>query len=104
MVAHSADILNLNPRYLRYAFGSAGGGSTINRGDELTRAFTEGDVAMAKLKSMEMGDAICSRLFATIELRSEMTDDKSTAIATRATSCHATPTVRDGSASVGRKE
>ena len=28
---------------------------------------------MAKLKSMEMGDAICSRLFAAIELRSKMT-------------------------------
>ena len=35
---------------------------------------------MAKLKSMEMGDAIYSRLFAAIELWSEMTDDESTTI------------------------
>ena len=38
---------------------------------DLTRAFTEGDVARAKLKSMEMGDAVRRRLFAAIELRSE---------------------------------
>ena len=36
----------------------------------LTKAFTEGDVALAKLKSLELGDSIRSRLFDAIEARS----------------------------------
>lgn len=40
-------------------------------GADLTKAFTEGDVAVAKLKSIELGDSVRSRLFAAIELRSE---------------------------------
>ncbi|KAL9186078.1 hypothetical protein ACHAXT_005316 [Thalassiosira profunda] len=63
--ARAAEMLNLAPSQLSDAFG--GGGSN----GDLTQAFTEGDVAMAKLKSMEMGDAIRQRLFAAIELRSE---------------------------------
>ena len=37
----------------------------------LTKAFTEGDVALAKLKSLELGDSIRTRLFDAIEVRSE---------------------------------
>lgn len=62
----AVDILNVAPDQFKDAFGGKG----VN-GGEMTRAFTEGDVAMAKLKSMEMGDAIRQRLFAAIELRSE---------------------------------
>lgn len=40
-------------------------------GSDLTKAFTEGDVAVAKLKSIELGDSVRSRLFAAIEIRSE---------------------------------
>lgn len=64
--ARAAQLLNLAPDQIR-GLGGSGDGS----GSNLTRAFTEGDVAMAKLKSLEMGDAIRSRLFAAIELRSE---------------------------------
>ncbi len=60
----AAQLLNLAPGQIQ---GLDSGGV----GSDLTRAFTEGDVAMAKLKSMEMGDAIRSRLFKAIELRSE---------------------------------
>ena len=35
-----------------------------------TRAFTEGDAAVAKLKSLELDDAVRSRLIGAIELRS----------------------------------
>jgi hypothetical protein len=63
--ARAAQLLNLAPGQIR-GLGSGNGG-----GGDLTRAFTEGDVAMAKLKSIEMGGAIRSRLFAAIELRSE---------------------------------
>ena len=38
---------------------------------KLTKAFTEGDVAMTKLKSIELGDAVRKRLFAAIEIRSD---------------------------------
>jgi len=65
--ARAAQLLNLAPGQIQ-GLGSGGVGG------DLTRAFTEGDVAMAymaKLKSMEMGDAIRSRLFKAIELRSE---------------------------------
>ena len=62
--SRAAELLNIDPSKLQ-SFGNS------NLGGDLTRAFTEGDVAMAKLKSMEMGDAIRSRLFAAIELRSE---------------------------------
>lgn len=37
----------------------------------LTKAFTEGDVAIAKLKSLELGDSVRSRLFQAIEARSD---------------------------------
>ena len=40
-------------------------------GASLTKAFTERDVAVARLKSIEMGDALRSRLVAAIDLRSE---------------------------------
>jgi len=40
-------------------------------GGGLTKAFTEGDIALAKLKSIELGESVRSRLFAAIELRSE---------------------------------
>ena len=66
--ARAAQLLNLAPGQIR---GLSGGGGNGIGGGDLTRAFTEGDVAMTKLKSMEMGDAIRSRLFAAIELRSE---------------------------------
>ncbi|KAL3801633.1 hypothetical protein HJC23_013138 [Cyclotella cryptica] len=65
--SRAAQILNIAPGQIRGALGS---GSASSDGD-FTRAFTEGDVAMAKLKSMEMGDAIRTRLFNAIELRSE---------------------------------
>ena len=39
-------------------------------GADLTKAFTEGDIAVAKLKSIELGDSVRSRLFAAIEVRS----------------------------------
>mmetsp|Transcript_32274 Transcript_32274/g.37632 ORF Transcript_32274/g.37632 Transcript_32274/m.37632 type:complete len:1352 (+) Transcript_32274:164-4219(+) len=42
-----------------------------NSGSSLTKAFTEGDVALAKLKSLELGDSVRSRLFNAIEARSE---------------------------------
>ena len=63
--SRAAELLNIAPGQFR---GSVGTGSN---GQDFTRAFTEGDVAMAKLKSMEMGDAIRKRLFNAIELRSE---------------------------------
>jgi len=62
----AAEVLNAAGGDVQTALG----GSSNNSAD-LTRAFTEGDVAKAKLKSMEMGDAIRSRLFKAIELRSE---------------------------------
>ena len=37
----------------------------------LTTAFTEDDVALAKLKSLELGDSSWNRLFEAIEARSE---------------------------------
>lgn len=40
-------------------------------GASLTKAFTERDIALAKLKSIELGESVRSRLFAAIELRSE---------------------------------
>jgi len=40
-------------------------------GTDLTKAFTEGDIAVAQLKSIELGDSVRSRLFAAIEVRSE---------------------------------
>lgn len=39
-------------------------------GADLTKAFTEGDIAVAKLKSIELGESVRSRLFAAIEIRS----------------------------------
>lgn len=39
-------------------------------GTKLTKAFTEGDAATARLKSIEMGDAVRSRLVDAIEVRS----------------------------------
>ena len=39
-------------------------------GSMLTKSFTEGDVALAKLKSIELGDAVKSRLVEAIEIRS----------------------------------
>ena len=63
--SRAAELLKITPGQFR---GSVGSGSSER---DYTRAFTEGDVAMAKLKSMEMGDAIKKRLFNAIELRSE---------------------------------
>lgn len=63
--SRAAELLKITPGQFH---GSAGSGSSER---DYTRAFTEGDVAMAKLKSMEMGDAIKKRLFNAIELRSE---------------------------------
>ena len=40
-------------------------------GSKLTKSFTEGDAAMARLKSIELGDAVRSRLVNAIEVRSE---------------------------------
>lgn len=39
-------------------------------GSKLTKAFTEGDAAVARLKSIEMGDAVRARLVDAIEVRS----------------------------------
>lgn len=39
-------------------------------GDRMTKAFTEGDAAVARLKSIELGDAMRSRLVTAIEVRS----------------------------------
>lgn len=63
LTARAAELLN--PMGGALALGGMSGDA------DLTRAFTEGDVAKAKLKSMEMGDAVRKRLFAAIELRSE---------------------------------
>jgi hypothetical protein len=40
-------------------------------GSKLAKAFTEGDAAVARLKSIELGDAVRHRLIAAIEVRSE---------------------------------
>lgn len=40
-------------------------------GSKLTKSFTEGDAALARLKSIELGDAVKNRLIAAIEVRSE---------------------------------
>jgi hypothetical protein len=40
-------------------------------GSKLTKSFTEGDAALAKLKSIELGDVVKSRLVEAIEVRSE---------------------------------
>ena len=40
-------------------------------GSELTKSFTEGDAALARLKSIELGDAVKNRLVKAIEVRSE---------------------------------
>lgn len=40
-------------------------------GSKLTKAFTEGDAALARLKSIELGEAVRDRLVAAIEIRSE---------------------------------
>mmetsp|Transcript_12899 Transcript_12899/g.19346 ORF Transcript_12899/g.19346 Transcript_12899/m.19346 type:complete len:1397 (-) Transcript_12899:25-4215(-) len=39
-------------------------------GADLTKAFTEGDVALAQLKSIELGESVRTRLFNAIEIRS----------------------------------
>ena len=39
-------------------------------GSKLTKSFTEGDAALARIKSLELGDAVRSRLVAAIEVRS----------------------------------
>jgi len=69
--SRAAHLLKITPGQIRGAVGGISGGTGSSADSELTRAFTEGDVAIAKLKSMEMGDAIRQRLFAAIELRSE---------------------------------
>eukprot|EP00531_Pseudo-nitzschia_arenysensis_P016761 CAMPEP_0116154120 /NCGR_PEP_ID=MMETSP0329-20121206/21608_1 /TAXON_ID=697910 /ORGANISM="Pseudo-nitzschia arenysensis, Strain B593" /LENGTH=1498 /DNA_ID=CAMNT_0003651073 /DNA_START=118 /DNA_END=4614 /DNA_ORIENTATION=- len=40
-------------------------------GSKFTKAFTEGDAAVARLKSIELGDSVRDRLVAAIEVRSE---------------------------------
>jgi hypothetical protein len=40
-------------------------------GSKLTKSFTEGDAALAKLKSIELGDVVKTRLVEAIEVRSE---------------------------------
>eukprot|EP00986_Skeletonema_menzelii_P005010 scaffold1749_cov148-Skeletonema_menzelii.AAC.18 len=62
--ARAAQLLNLAP-------GQTKGFGHDSVSGDLTRAFTEGDVAKAKIKTLEMGDFIRARLFAAIELRSE---------------------------------
>ena len=42
-----------------------------NAGNTLMKAFTEGDVALAQLKSIELGESIRSRLISAIEVRSD---------------------------------
>ena len=64
--SRAMELLNVAPGQVGSAFGTPGGG-----GIDLMRAFTEGDIAMAKLKGMEMTSAVRTRLFAAIELRSE---------------------------------
>ncbi|KAL7549489.1 hypothetical protein ACHAWF_012758 [Thalassiosira exigua] len=49
----------------------AAGGSGFAGAGDLTRAFAEGDAALARLKTLEVGDAVRRRLFEAIELRSE---------------------------------
>ena len=48
-------------------FFSQGGSGGL----ELTKAFTEGDVAVARLMTLELGDAVRTRLVGAIDLRSE---------------------------------
>ena len=70
--SRAAHLLKITPGQIRGAVGGIGGGvGSVSGDNDFTRAFTEGDVAMAKLKSMEMGDAVRQRLFAAIEMRSE---------------------------------
>ena len=64
--SRAMELLNVAPGQVGSAFGTPGGG-----GIDFTRAFTEGDIAIAKLKGMEMTSAVRTRLFAAIELRSE---------------------------------
>lgn len=51
-----------------FSKGHAGWAGDV--GSQLIKAFTEGDAAVARLKSIEMGDAVRSRLIAAIEIRS----------------------------------
>ena len=68
----AAEVLASGGGNIRTALNNSGGGVEGNGANaNLTRAFTEGDIAKAKLKSLEMGDAVRSRLFTAIELRSE---------------------------------
>lgn len=63
-------------------------GSGNSNDADLVRAFTEGDIAKAKLKSMEMGDAVRRRLFDAIELRSESSGGLDAIIAGSLTKVH----------------
>ena len=63
-------------------------GSGNSNDADLMRAFTEGDIAKAKLKSMEMGDAVRKRLFDAIELRSESSGGLDAIIAGSLTKVH----------------
>lgn len=51
-------------------FSSSDFGWAGQVGSKLTKAFTEGDAAVARLKSIELGDAVRSRLVSAIEVRS----------------------------------
>jgi hypothetical protein len=83
LTARAAEILKSGSA-LADKFGS---GNSNNDAD-LMRAFTEGDIAKAKLKSMEMGDAVRKRLFDAIELRSESSGGLDAIIAGSLTRAH----------------
>lgn len=87
--ARAAEILTVGGGNVREAL-LAGGDTASNSNAALTRAFTEGDIAKAKLKSMEMGDAIRQRLFKAIELRSESSGGLDAIIAGSLSSLHHT--------------
>jgi hypothetical protein len=87
--ARAAEMLTVGGGNLREALAAHDDGITATNAD-LTRAFTEGDIAKTKLKSMEMGDAIRQRLFKAIELRSESSGGLDAIIAGSLTKLHHT--------------
>lgn len=46
-------------------------GNQWDIGDKLTKSFTEGDAALAKIKTLELGEAVKARLVEAIQVRSE---------------------------------
>ncbi len=88
--ARAAEMLTVGGGNVREAFAARGNDGITANNAALTRAFTEGDIAKAKLKSMEMGDAIRQRLFKAIELRSESSGGLDAIIAGSLTKLHNT--------------